>query len=97
MAKDKKENNLNTVASKKYLPSLKITYEEEIVQKLKSTFNYSNLMEVPKLVSISINIGLGDAKNNSKGFLILNPTLGSRISGISTILSSIPPTNSLDI
>ena len=27
----------------------------------------SNLMEVPKLVSISINIGLGDAKNNSKG------------------------------
>ena len=24
-------------------------------------------MEVPKLVSISLNIGLGDAKNNSKG------------------------------
>ena len=67
MAKDKKENNLKTVASKKYVPSLKKTYDEEIVQKLKSTFNYSNLMEVPKLVSISINIGLGDAKNNSKG------------------------------
>ena len=27
MAKDKKENNLNTVASKKYFPSLKKTYE----------------------------------------------------------------------
>ena len=67
MAKDKKENNLNTVASKKYMPSLKKTYEEEIVHKLKSKFNYSNLMEVPKLVSISLNIGLGDAKNNSKG------------------------------
>ena len=67
MAKDKKENNLKTVASKKYVPSLKKTYDEEIVQKLKSTFNYSNLMEVPKLVSISLNIGLGDAKNNSKG------------------------------
>ena len=67
MAKDKKENNLKTVASKKYVPSLKKTYDEEIVQKLKNTFNYSNLMEVPKLVSISINIGLGDAKNNSKG------------------------------
>jgi len=67
MAKDKKENNLNTVASNKYVPSLKKIYDEEIVQKLKSTFNYSNLMEVPKLVSISLNIGLGDAKNNSKG------------------------------
>ena len=67
MAKDKKENNLKTAASKKYVPSLKKTYDEEIIQKLKNTFNYSNLMEVPKLVSISINIGLGDAKNNSKG------------------------------
>ena len=67
MAKDKKENNLKTIASKKYVPSLKKTYDEEIVQKLKSTFNYSNLMEVPKLLSISLNIGLGDAKNNSKG------------------------------
>ena len=67
MAKDKKENNLKTDASKQYVPSLKKTYDEEIVQKLKNTFNYSNLMEVPKLVSISLNIGLGDAKNNSKG------------------------------
>ena len=67
MAKDKKENNLKIDASKKYVPSLRKTYDEEIIQKLKNTFNYSNLMEVPKLVSISINIGLGDAKNNSKG------------------------------
>ena len=67
MAKDKKENNLKTVTSKKYVHSLKKTYDEEIMQKLKDTFNYSNLMEVPKLLSISINIGLGDAKNNSKG------------------------------
>ena len=67
MAKDKKENNIKIVASKKYVPSLKKTYDEEIMQKLKDTFNYSNLMEVPKLLSISINIGLGDAKNNSKG------------------------------
>ena len=67
MAKNKKENNLKTVASKQYVPSLKKTYDEKIVKKLKSSFNYSNVMEVPKLVSISLNIGLGDAKNNSKG------------------------------
>ena len=66
MAKDKKENNLKNSASRQYVPSLKKTYEEQIVQKLKNIFNYSNIMEVPKLTSISLNIGLGDAKNNSK-------------------------------
>ena len=29
-------------------------------------FNYSNVMEVPKINFISLNMGLGDAKNNSK-------------------------------
>ncbi len=67
MAKDKKEINSNTAELKKYIPSLKKTYDEEIVPKLKKVFNYSNVMEVPKLRSISLNIGLGDAKNNSKG------------------------------
>ena len=67
MAKNKKENNSKTTASKQYVPSLKKAYDKKIVQKLKSTFNYSNVMEVPRLVSISLNIGLGDAKNNSKG------------------------------
>ena len=67
MAKEKKENNLKTNAQKQYVPSLKLVYEEKVVQKLKNTFNYSNVMEVPKLHSISLNIGLGDAKNNSKG------------------------------
>ena len=67
MAKEKKENNLKTNAQKQYVPSLKLVYEEKVVQKLKNTFNYSNVMEVPKLQSISLNIGLGDAKNNSKG------------------------------
>ena len=67
MAKNKKEKNLNINAQMQYVPSLKKIYDEEIVQKLKNTFNYSNVMEVPKLKSISLNIGLGDAKNNSKG------------------------------
>ena len=67
MAKEKKENNLKTNAQKQYVPSLKLVYEEKVVQKLKNTFNYSNVMEVPKLQSISLNIGLGEAKNNSKG------------------------------
>ena len=50
-----------------YTPNLRKIYNEEIIQGLKKTFNYSNLMEVPKINCISLNMGLGDAKNNSKG------------------------------
>jgi len=51
----------------KYIPSLKKFYNDEIIVKLKTLFKYSNIMEVPKIQFISLNIGLGDAKNNSKG------------------------------
>jgi len=50
-----------------YLPNLKRLYNEEIIGGLKKKFKYSNIMEVPKVNSISLNMGLGDAKNNSKG------------------------------
>jgi large subunit ribosomal protein L5 len=47
-------------------PTLHELYKNEILQKMIKKFDYSNIMEVPKLVNISINIGLGDAKTNSK-------------------------------
>ena len=50
-----------------YIPNLRKIYNEEIIQGLKKTFNYSNVMEVPKINCISLNMGIGDAKNNSKG------------------------------
>ena len=50
-----------------YVPNLKKIYYDEIIQGLKKAFNYSNVMEVPKINCISLNMGLGDAKNNSKG------------------------------
>ena len=43
-------------------PHLKKIYNEEIVGKLKKLFNYKNIMEVPKIQCISINIGLGMLK-----------------------------------
>ena len=49
-----------------YIPNLKKIYYHEIIQGLKKGFNYSNVMEVPKINFISLNMGLGDAKNNSK-------------------------------
>ena len=63
--KSKTESNIKV--RNVYVPSLRKLYDEEIIKKMISVFNYSNVMEVPKLKSISLNIGFGDAKNNSKG------------------------------
>lgn len=45
---------------------LKELYQNEIVQKLRNEFNYSNIMEVPKLEKIVVNMGLGEAIQNIK-------------------------------
>ena len=45
---------------------LREKYRTEVFEALKDKFNYSNPMEVPKLEKITINMGLGEAKDNSK-------------------------------
>ena len=45
---------------------LKYKYTEEIVPALKEKFQYNNIMEVPKLVKIVVNMGLGEAIANPK-------------------------------
>lgn len=47
-------------------PRLKTRYREEIVPALMKEFSYKNVMQVPRLKKISINIGLGEAIQNSK-------------------------------
>ena len=45
---------------------LRELYENEIVGKMTEKFAYKNRMQVPKLEKITLNIGLGEAKENSK-------------------------------
>jgi large subunit ribosomal protein L5 len=45
---------------------LKDIYQKEIIQKLRSEFNYKNVMEVPKLEKVVLNMGLGEAIQNIK-------------------------------
>ncbi len=45
---------------------LKETYKNEVFKALEEKFKYSNVMQIPKLEKITINIGLGDAKDNAK-------------------------------
>jgi len=41
-------------------------YKKEIVPSLREKYNYKNVMEVPKLDKIVVNMGVGDATTNSK-------------------------------
>ena len=50
-----------------FIPNMKKSYEENVMPSLISRFSYKNIYEVPKMVAISLNMGIGDAKINSKG------------------------------
>ena len=45
---------------------LKETYNNDIFKTMMEKFTYSNVMQVPKLDKITINMGLGEAKENAK-------------------------------
>lgn len=45
---------------------LKEIYQKEIVPKLRAEFNYKNLMEVPRIEKVVVNMGLGEAIQNIK-------------------------------
>jgi large subunit ribosomal protein L5 len=47
-------------------PRLKRVYQEEVRDKLKAEFNFTNPMQIPRLVKISLNMGLGKATQNPK-------------------------------
>jgi Ribosomal protein L5 len=48
------------------LSRLKETYQNEIKDALVKKFGYKNIMEVPKLEKVVINMGVGEAKENAK-------------------------------
>ena len=45
---------------------LKDQYQNEIIDAMTKKFGYKNIMEVPKLSKIVINMGVGEAKENAK-------------------------------
>ena len=52
--------------SEKYIPRLKTKYLEEVAPALVKKFGYENVMQIPKLDKITVNIGCGEARDNSK-------------------------------
>ena len=62
--KVKKKTTQSTTVG--YIPNLHNRYLDEVIPSLTKRFTYKNIMEVPKLATISINMGVGDAKVNPK-------------------------------
>lgn len=54
------------VATGKIQPRLKQKYREEIIPALREEFKYANVMQVPGLVKIVVNTGVGEAARDSK-------------------------------
>ena len=49
-----------------YVPSLRKKYQEEVIAKLQTKFGYKSPMQVPKLLKIVINQGMGDAVSDKR-------------------------------
>lgn len=49
-----------------YTPRLRTQYREEVIPNMMEKFNYSSVMEVPKLQKICINQGVGEATQDKK-------------------------------
>jgi large subunit ribosomal protein L5 len=63
----------NPVAAAPEMPRLQKRYREEVRAKLRTEFDYKNEMQIPKLDKIVINMGLGEATQNTK---LLDPLVG---------------------
>ncbi len=73
----KKNDNTQAAAKKKGgqeemkpfsgAPRLKEKYSSEVAPAMKEKFNYHNVMEIPRLEKIVLNMGLGSEKDNAKG------------------------------
>jgi large subunit ribosomal protein L5 len=50
----------------KYIPRLKQRYQDDVIPALMQQFAYANVMQVPRLLKISVNKGVGEASQNKK-------------------------------
>ena len=52
--------------SERYVPRLKVRYREEVLPRLRRELGYANPMEVPRLLKVVINMGVGDALKDAR-------------------------------
>ncbi len=47
-------------------PRLLVTYRDKIVPQMTKEFEYENVMQVPRVAKVVVNVGIGEAKDNDK-------------------------------
>jgi len=62
---------------------LKERYEKDVVPALRNEFSYGNVMQVPKLHKVTVNIGVGEARQNAK-------TLDAAVGDLTTVAGQKP-------
>jgi len=61
-----KKTTKKTAHKTAYIPEIKKYYQKSIAKKLMDRFKYDSPMEVPKFTKITLNMGVGDGKENQK-------------------------------
>lgn len=84
---EKKTQVAKETATEKTPNRIRELYNGTVVPALMKKFNYKNVNQVPKLVKITINSGLGDVKDNSKSVQLAQEEL-RQIAGQKPILTT---------
>ena len=71
------------MAEEKYIPRMLTLYKSEVIPAMMQKFGYKNIMQVPRLEKIVLNMGLGDCKDNAK-------SLESAVANMATIAGQKP-------
>ena len=66
MAKNNKTAEVKATVPAGYVPALKKAYKEQIVDQLMKQFSYTTVMQVPRLVKITLNEGVGQGTQDKK-------------------------------
>ena len=62
-----------------YVPRFKKRYNETIKAELMKKFGYKTEMQVPRIRKITLNMGVGEGRENAKTFLRQNPDMANAI------------------
>ena len=87
MAEKKTQVAKETATDSKYVSRVRTKYVEEVVPYLMKHFTYKNVNQVPKLVKITLNGGLGDVKDNAKSVQLVQQEL-TAIAGQKPVLTT---------
>ena len=64
-------------------PRMQLAYRDQILQQLTKEFDYANVMQVPRIDKVVVNIGIGEAKDNDKA-------LDAAVNDVTTITGQKP-------